>query len=297
MELRTLRAFVEVVRQGGFSQAAKIVFATQSTVSKAVKQLEDELGLPLLDRIGHRSELTAAGEIVYRRALAMLAERDDLLTELEELRGLKRGVLRLGLPLVGSSILFAPAFAAFRGLYPGIDIRLIEMGSKRLEEVLLAGEIDLAVSLLPVSDAFEYQLVRSEPIVALLASGHHLADKEQVDLASLASSPFILLDPAFALTELILAACRRSGITPRIVARSAQIDFIVELVATGLGVAFLPRLIAKQHDHPAVRRALVGEPDFAWDLALIWRRGGYLSHAAKTWLALVHDLGNRADRR
>jgi DNA-binding transcriptional LysR family regulator len=68
MELRTLRAFVEVVRQGGFSQAAKVVFATQSTISKAIKQLEDELGLPLLDRVGHRSQLTTAGDIVYRRA-------------------------------------------------------------------------------------------------------------------------------------------------------------------------------------------------------------------------------------
>src|ERR1700756_5360013 len=87
MELRTLRAFVEVVRQGGFTQAAKKVFATQSTVSKAIKQLEDEIGVPLLDRIGHRSQPTAAGEIVYQRALPMLAERDDLIAELEELRG------------------------------------------------------------------------------------------------------------------------------------------------------------------------------------------------------------------
>ena len=75
----------EVVRQGGFSQAAKVVFATQSTVSKSVKQLEDELGVPLLDRAGHRSTLTDAGEIVYRRALKILAERDDLLAELDEL--------------------------------------------------------------------------------------------------------------------------------------------------------------------------------------------------------------------
>ena len=103
MELRTLRAFVEVVRQGGFSQAAKTVFATQSTVSKAVKQLEDEIGVPLLDRIGHRSRLTVAGEVVYRRAVKMLAQRDDLIAEIEDLRGLRRGVLRLGLPPVGSS--------------------------------------------------------------------------------------------------------------------------------------------------------------------------------------------------
>src|SRR5271154_1522369 len=104
MEIRTLRAFVEVVRQGGFSQAAKVVFATQSTVSKAVKQLEDELGVSLLDRIGHRSTLTSAGDVVYRGALKLLAERDNLLAELDDLRGLKRGTLRLGFPQVGSSL-------------------------------------------------------------------------------------------------------------------------------------------------------------------------------------------------
>jgi DNA-binding transcriptional LysR family regulator len=92
MDFRTLRAFVEVVRQGGFSQAAKTVFATQSTVSKAVKQLEDEIGAPLLDRIGHRTQLTDLGELVYLRAVRLLADRNDLLAELEELRGLKRGV-------------------------------------------------------------------------------------------------------------------------------------------------------------------------------------------------------------
>ncbi|MCC3263345.1 LysR family transcriptional regulator, partial [Paenibacillus polymyxa] len=84
MELRTLRALVEVVRQGGFSQAAKVVHATQPTVSKAVRQLEDELGMPLLDRQAQPLRLTAAGEIVYRRAIAMLAERDDLRAELDD---------------------------------------------------------------------------------------------------------------------------------------------------------------------------------------------------------------------
>jgi DNA-binding transcriptional LysR family regulator len=67
IELRALRAFVEVVRQGGFSQAAKVIFATQSTVSKSVKQLEAEIGAPLLDRHAHPSRLTPAGDIVYRR--------------------------------------------------------------------------------------------------------------------------------------------------------------------------------------------------------------------------------------
>jgi DNA-binding transcriptional LysR family regulator len=195
MELRTLRAFVEVVRQGGFTQAAKKVFATQSTVSKAIKQLEDEIGVPLLNRIGHRSQLTAAGEIVYRRALRMLAERDDLIAELDELRGLKRGTLRLGLPPVGSSTLFAPLFAIYRKRYPGIDIRLREHGSDRLEQLVASGEIELAASLLPVSESFEWQDIRREPLTVLVSANHELSRRRSLDLPSLRNPPSFCLKP------------------------------------------------------------------------------------------------------
>jgi len=294
MELRALRAFVEVVRQGGFSQAAKVVFATQSTMSKAVKQLEEELGLPLLDRPGHRSRLTPAGEVVYRRALKILAERDDLVTELDELRGLKRGTFRLGLPPVGSSTLFAPLFAVYRSRYPGIDIRLVEHCSTRLEEILLAGEIELGASLLPVSEDFEWQDVRSEPMTVLLPQGalpggQPLPPGDSTDLASLRDLPFILFETGFALNRVILDACQRRGFQPVIAARSSQIDFIVELVATGLGIGFLPRMIAEQRRHPAVRQLLLAEPQTEWHMAMIWRRGSYLSHAARAWLALAQE--------
>ncbi|TDT99335.1 MULTISPECIES: LysR family transcriptional regulator [Azorhizobium] len=290
MELRTLRAFVEVVRQGGFSQAAKAVFATQSTISKAVKQLEDELGVPLLDRVGHKSRLTAAGEIVYRRAVTMLAERDDLVAELGELRGLKRGSLRLGLPPLGSDTLYAPLFALYRSRYPGIDIQLVEHGSARLEEMILAGDLDLAGSLLPITDEFEWQSVHDEPLVALVADTHPLAGAASCRLADLAASPFLFFEEGFALNKVLREACQKQGITPQIAARSGQIDFLVGLAAAGLGTAFLPRMIAEQRHHPGVARVLLDEPDTAWHMALVWRRGGYLSHAARAWLALAREV-------
>ena len=291
MELRALRAFVEVVRQGGFSRAAKTVFATQSTVSKAVKQLEDELGLPLLDRIGHRSALTAAGEIVFRRAQAMLAERDDLVAELEDLRGLKRGVLRFGLAPVGGDVLFAPAFAVFRSRYPGVEIQLVEHGSKRLEEMVLAGEVDLAAALLPESEAFEWRDVRREPIDALVPADHPLAHEACVELKALADSPFILFEAGFALNPIILDACRQAGFTPAVTARSSQIPFIIELVAAKLGVGFLPRMIAERREHPGVRHIAVVAPAMEWRMTLIWRRGAYLSPAARAWIAMASDSG------
>jgi DNA-binding transcriptional LysR family regulator len=289
MDLRTLRTFVEVVRQGGFSQAAKVVFTTQSTVSKAVKQLEIELGGPLLDRKGPRSTLTADGDVVYRRAIKILAERNDLITELDELRGLKQGTLRLGLPPVGSSDLFAPLFAIYRRRYPGVDIRLVEYGGDRLKEILLSGEIELSVSLLPVSDEFEWWEVTNEPLVVLLPADHALARKKSTDLASLQHLPFILFEKGFSLHRVILEACRRRGFEPTIVARSSQIDFMVKLAAAGFGIAFLPRMIAEQRRHPSVRLVRLAEPQTKWNPAMIWRRGGYLSHAAKAWLAIVRE--------
>jgi len=289
MDLRTLRAFVEVVRQGGFSQAAKVVHATQPTVSKAVKQLEDELGAPLLDRLGHRVQLTAMGEAVYRRAVTMLAEREHLVAELAELRGLKRGRLRLGLPPLGSSILFAPLVAHFRSRYPGIDIQLLEHGSVRLEQAVLAGEVELAVTLLPVAEQFDWQPVRDEPMAVLLPPGHRLDGCAAVRLTDLADSPFILFEGGFALNHLIEEACGRRGFSPREAARSSQADFIIALVAAGLGIALLPHFTVNQRGHAPVHMALLDEDDLRWRAALVWRRGATLSPAARAWLALVGE--------
>lgn len=290
MDLRPLRALVEVVRQGGFSQAAKVIYATQPTISKAVRQLEDELGMPLLDRHAQPIRLTEAGEIVYRRALTMLAERDDLYAELDELKGLKRGVLRLGLPPLGSSSLFAPMFARFRSRYPQIEISLVEHGSRRLEEMVMAGEIELAASLKPVPDHMEWQPVAREPLVALMPADHPRARATSVGLDELRESPFILFESGFALNRIIHDACQRAGFAPAIAARSGQIDFIVALVAAGLGVAFLPRITAREDLHAGVCKVPLRDPGTDWEMVLVWRRGGYLSYAAQAWLALTREV-------
>ncbi|MDD2219893.1 MAG: LysR substrate-binding domain-containing protein [Desulfoplanes sp.] len=290
MELRNIHALVEVVRQGGFSAAAKVLYTSQPNVSKAVRQLQDELGIQLLERNGHKSALTEAGQIVYRRAMNMLAESEDMLAELDELRGLRRGVLRLGLPLLGSSVLFASIFAVFRSRYPGIEIRLVEHGSKKLEELLRAGEIDLAASLFPVSQDFDWQDVRNEPFVALVPSNHRLAAQPSIQLKMLAADPFILFEEGFLLNKLILGYCACRGFQPTVAAHSGQIDFIVGLVKAGLGIALLPRLMAEQRLLPGVAFIALDEPDISWHMVMLWRNGGFLPHAARAWLELSKEV-------
>lgn len=289
MELRNLRALVEVARRGGFSAAARTLYLSQPTVSKAVRQLEEELDEELFFRHGDGIRLTEAGEVVFARAEAMLAEREHMLAELAELRGLYRGRLRLGLPLFGSARLFAPLFATFRGRFPGVEIELTEQGSAWLEEAVLAGHLELAVSLLPVSPALSWQPVRDDPLMALIGADHALHARPVVRLNELAGTPFILFEHGFLLNSRIEAACQRRGFSPRLAARSSQMDFIVSLVAAGLGVALLPRVMTEGRDLGPVRAILLDDADLRWRAALIWRHGARLSPPAKAWLALARE--------
>lgn len=290
MEFRSLRAFVEVIRQGGFSQAAKTTFISQSAVSKAVKQLEHELGTSLLQRAGYKIVPTAAGEVVYRRGVKLLADREDLLTELDDISSLKQGVLRLGLAPVASGPLFAPLFAIYRKRYPGIEIKLFEHGSAELEDGLREGLLDFAGVLMPSSPEFQWEPIRREPLVALLSVIHPLSGRSALSLSDLKDSPFVLFDHGFSLHRIIVEASRLAGFEPNIVACSSQTDFMIELVDAGLGVTFMPRIIADNTHKPGICSIPLDEPSCAWLMTMAWRRGGYLSLAANAWLDLVREF-------
>jgi DNA-binding transcriptional LysR family regulator len=149
---------------------------------------------------------------------------------------------------------------------------------------VLSCEVDLAVALLPISDAFEWQEVIREPLVAVLPPQHELLIRETVDLPSLQHLAFILFDSGYSISRVIMDACKRRGFEPTVVAQSCQIEFIVELALSGLGVGFLPRIIAEQR---GVRYVVLAEPQTEWHLAMVWRRDSYLSNAARAWLELL----------
>jgi DNA-binding transcriptional LysR family regulator len=289
LDSRRLRAFVEVVRQGGFSRAAHLLHATQPTVSKAVQQLENDLGLRLLDRIGRRVSLTAAGELVYRRAVPLLAQSDDLLAELGELRGLKSGALRIGLPRLGASALFARTFALFRRRYPGIEVNVAVHSGQKMRELLRSGEMDIGVLGNPIEDEFDQQELRSEPFMVLLPRDHPAASRRSVTLGRLAGAAAIFPEEDSVLHRHLVAAYHRARVAPKIATRCHQADLMFELVAAGVGIAFLPRVLAQQQRHRGVRCVMLGDPGCAWTIAFCWRRRAHLSAAAQAWLAHARE--------
>ncbi|MNF34197.1 HTH-type transcriptional regulator CynR [compost metagenome] len=296
MEFKQLRSFVEVMRCGGFTQAGQALHISQSAVSKQVAQLEQSLGVALLERQGSQLHLTAAGSVVLQWAEAMLRLRNELLSELDDLSHLARGELRLGLPLLGSDALFAGLFAEYRRRYPNISVQLVEGGSLSIEQAVLNGELELGGSLTPVNPAFSFQPFCNEPLDVLLPADHPLAGGQQVDLAQLADTPFLLYQRSFVLNDRLLQACLKVGFTPKEGGRSGQADFLAALVAAGQGVVLLPRVVARGLERPGVVRLTLSQPtDLRWDIAFIWRQGAYLSRAAQAWLQLLREQPPGAD--
>lgn len=291
MDLRALRYFVETVRQSSFTQAADRLHVTQSTVSKMIRQLEDEVGQPLLIRDGRRLQLTDVGQVVHARGLEAIGVMGRLQREVADLTDLSGGELTVGMPPM-INLLFPPVVKAFRARHPAISLRLQEGGGRRIEQQVASGELEVGITLLPVDPALGLE-TRSYARFPLYVAGRPdrpWAKSGMVSLAALRDEDLLLPADDFVLTRQVREATAAIGFAPRIVTQSGQWDFLVALAATGLGSTLIPEpLLARLKSDPELITRPLAEPRLAWHVALIWQAGRYLSHAARAWLAVCEE--------
>lgn len=288
MDVRNLSAFSEVVRQGGFSRAGATLHLSQPAVSKAVKALEEELGVNLLVRKGRKVELTDAGRVVFDRAQTVLSTLHTIEEEVAEVGALKRGRVRVGVPPMVGGVFFPPVLAEFRSAYPGVALELREVGARRVEAMLLDGEIEVGATVLPTdTGSFEVVPLMQDVLRAVVHPRSPHARRKSIALRDLERTPFVLYRADFALHVHILDACRRAGFAPQVAAESAQWDFMAEMVAADMGVALLPQAICRRLDRSQVRILPLADPPLRWDLALIWRRERHLPPAARAFVEVV----------
>ncbi|MEN2428086.1 LysR family transcriptional regulator [Chromobacterium vaccinii] len=290
MDIRALRYFVELVKCQSFTRAADALFVTQPTISKMVKQLEEELDMPLILREGRSFRLTDAGRVTYERGLDVLSAMNKLKHELADLASLSHGELVVGLPPMVGVAFFAPVVSRYRRRYPQIELKMVEDGALAIENRIKSGELEIGVAVLPVdSQLFDHYSVVRDPLCLVTPAGSRWHDKSLVRLVDIADQPLVLYPDDFTLSRRVGDAFRELGKTPNIVGRSAHWDFIVELVAANLGVTLLPRSIVERLDRQLFDVVPLYDNKLYWHLALIWQRGGYLSHAARAWLALTRE--------
>lgn len=287
MDIKHLQYFIEVTKSKSFSRAADHLFITQPTISKMIKNLESELGVVLFDRSRKQVTLTDAGETILQQAKLIDHAFKNLEMELDQLRGLKQGHIRIGLPPIFDAHFFLQIMSNFHKQYPNITFQLVEDGSKKIEEDVSNNLLDVGIVVLPTkNELFEHFSFLKEDMKLILPKSHWLANKETVHLAELNKESFILLNKDYVLNDRIIAACNRVGFYPHIVSESTQWSFIEEMVACNLGISLLPESICS-HLHQKVNTVNVIDPTINWELAIIWGKDQYLSYAAKKWIKFV----------
>lgn len=290
MDIRHLQYFVEVAKHKSFTKAAQALYVTQPTISKMVRNLEEEMGIVLFERIGKQVALTDAGAVLLPEAQAMVASFGQMTSHMDDLTGLRKGRIRIGLPpMVGSSF-FPGVLGQFRSRYPGIALQLFEYGAKKVEAAVESGELDIGVILLPThEDIFDYYPIAKQRLMLVVHAGHPLAAKPEAALHELKDEPFLLFREDFALHDRIIAECQRAGYEPNVLYKSSQWDFIGEMAAAGLGIALLPELICAELDPERTRSVPLTEV-IPWHPAMIWRRNRYIPLAAREWIRFTQSV-------
>jgi len=290
MDIRALRYFVETVRCASFTHAARKLFVTQSTVSKMIRQLEDESGVPLLIREGHTARPTDAGRVVYERGLQVLDTMRQLSAELKETTQLERGELDVGIPPM-INLLFTPVVKRFRERYPDIALRIHEDTGPGVERLVTAGDLEVGATVLPLEPGSSLQASQfgSHAVWAVGKAGAPWNGKTALPLSALADTPLVIPSDDFALTRRLRQAFHDSGIQPRIAAQSAHWDFLVSMASADLGVALLPEPLLRRMNTEGLSTARLARPSLQWEPAHIWRDGRYLSHAARAWLDICKE--------
>jgi LysR family transcriptional regulator, transcription activator of glutamate synthase operon len=291
MDLRQLRYLIAVAEERHFTRAAAREHVAQPALSQQIRRLEEEVGLPLVERTTRRVSLTDAGELLVARARRAVSEVDAARAELQGLAGLDAGRLTLGAIHTMGPVDLSVLLATFHERHPAVELTIREQDSEELAEMLRADELDLA--FLSVTERVQrhglgvHRLI-TEELVALLPPAHRLAGRRRIRMTELGPDDFITFREGARLRELLQSAGQEARFEPRIVLESNDPQRIRRLVSRGLGVAILPRSDAEAVGPPIAVAALV-EPALRRDVTLAWRADRRHSPAAAAFLRMTQE--------
>ena len=294
---RALRYVLAVAEHGSFSRAAGLLFVSQPNLSQQIKQLEESLGVQLLDRIGRTVRLTAEGEVYLSYARRALVELEAGRRAVHQLRELSRGSLQLAMTPI-TEFLAAPLLEEFISRYPGVAVNTVEVPQADIEAAVVEDRIDLGIAFTNTlstkahSSDIDTHILFIETLHLAVGADHPLAGcQSPISGDTLEEMPLVFLNPEFALRRLVDLYCVEHGIAPRIAVEASSLCVIMEMVRLGRLATVLPSAItcAQYGLYPVM--LLPELPHHT--ITLICRRGAYKSPACHAFAELAAQWSAR----
>jgi LysR family transcriptional activator of glutamate synthase operon len=299
MELHQLRYLVLLAEELNFTRAADRAHVAQPGLSRQVRKLEDELGVPLVDRTSRRVALTPAGEELVERARRVLDEIEAARAAARDSAGLLRGRLAIGTTQTPGPVDVARLLADFHGRHPGVELALREDLSVNLAERLRADELDVAfVTAIDIRMRRRLELhpVASEPLVVVVARDHPLASRRRIRIRDLHEQRMVAFPPGATIRATFERAAAAAAFAPQVAFECNDTARSLALVEHGLGAALLPA--SNTYDMPDTLLAVELSPRGALlhEVFIAWRRERRLSAAAESFLELARGPAARVRR-
>jgi DNA-binding transcriptional LysR family regulator len=274
-ELRQLRHFVAVAERLHFGRAAAALHISQPPLSRSIRDLEARVGATLLARTRRRVELTPEGARFLEDAKRLLQQLDQAVLEVGRMAAGESGRLRLGFVSLADYGVLPGLLKAYKAARPRVALALREMLSPEQASALAAGELDFGLLLPPVTGELEHLVVQRERFLAALPARHRLARASgRLAVRELAGESFVMAprDIAPRLHDLVAGLAARAGFVPRVAQEAIQMQTVVSLVSSGLGVALVPASLANLGRRGVIYRE-IADAHPRLDLWLAWRRG------------------------
>ena len=280
MDIRSLKIFIEAAELGSFTRAGERLGYSQPTVSFQIKQLEQELGVQLFDRIGHTVSLTDAGRDALSYAQRICLDYQEMSLGADARRE-PSGVVRLGMADSLCGPLIAEGFSRFREKYPKISLQIITGGTADLFQLLDHNEVDLVCTLDSHVYNTTYVIDAEEKVDVhfVAAAGIPLGARKAVDIRELVREPFLLTEKGVSYGRLLDESLAKQSLQIHPVLELSRTDQLCDLVERGAGISFLPDYVTED----AVRAGTVvrlNVPDFQVE---VWMQ---LLHRRDKWVSL-----------
>jgi DNA-binding transcriptional LysR family regulator len=287
MDSRKLEYFVEVATAGSFTRAAEKLLIAQPALSRAIRKLEEELQLVLFDRSENSAILTPEGKVLLGHARSILGRMEEAREEMEELRGLERGEITVGLPSMFGIAYFPSIIKEFQKRYPKLRISVVEEGTLQVRSLIEQKKVDLGItSVEPTTPDLDITPLLIDEMVACFPIGHPLADRKSVTLQELLHEPLILFKEGYFQRELLLEASRKANIELNAIFTTNQLSLIRSLVIEGVGVTLFLRMVTASDPQ---LRAVSLDPPIMIHLGVGRKRNTYQSKASQTFFEFLQQ--------
>lgn len=289
MDMNVLKylAFVKTVEYGSFTKAAEMLHYSQSGISRMINDLEKEWGLTLLERSRAGVRLTAEGSQLLPHAQSLCREYEELQMQVDDLRGLQSGLIRVASIASTATHWFPNIVRAFQRDFPNIDYELLLGDYDETVQWLLEGRVDGAFTVLPTKAEVETIPLEKDELVAVLPVEHPLAALEKVPLAALCDYPFLMLETLSRRHGGVADLFRNHGLMPKVRFTTWEDYAIMTMVEGNLGVSILPRLILRRVPYRLAIRPLA-EPAYR-ELGFVLRSREATSLAMKRFLSYLDE--------